>query len=337
MMVQPVQMTEHLNLDEPRQKDSGRMAAQCLWSMSMFLWWHVEEETKQKGSNMARIMSMDQVAIPVREPDVIVQRLTWDWNDPSKTVQRTLQELGNRLHEGCWYLNPMFMVSCVEATRGFLSVVRKRQKEWFRVLNRQFGSANWRKQMRAMSNVRDRQMTFSGLLFVQGQDIDPSGQYLLEAANGLRPETDLVVTWRQDALVFLKQQDWDALKEMSRADLQSQLAANPLEPVYVTPGISVMGRRADDAFYAEVRRRSSQWHRTLARCFGTRNKAEAVRHADLATRMLVFTGTLVVNGAIFTPGCWPNHQVSKGVRALDSTTVSPECLSFEIGSSPVAS
>jgi hypothetical protein len=189
---------------------------------------------------MARIMSMDQVAIPVREPNVIVQRLIWDWNDPSRTVQRTLHELGNQLHEGCWYLNPMFMVSCVEATRGFLSVVRKRQREWFRVLNRQFGSANWRKQMRAMPNVWDRRMTFSGLLFVQGQDIDPSGQYCLEADIGLRPETDHVVTWRKDALSFLKQRDWEALKEMSRADLKSQLAANPLEPLFVTPGGSVL-------------------------------------------------------------------------------------------------
>jgi len=279
---------------------------------------------------------MDQVSIPVREPDVIVQRLTWDWNDPSITVQRALQELGNQLREGCWYLNPMFMVSCLEATRGFLRVVRKRQREWFRVLNRQFGSANWRKQMRAMPNALDRRMTFSGLLFVQGQDIDPSGQYCLEAANGLRPETDLIVTWRQDALVFLKQRDWEALKEMSRADLQSQLAANPLEPLFVTPGISVMGRRADDAFYAEVRRRSSQWYRTLARCLGTQNKAEAVRRADRATRMLVFTGTLVVNGVIFTPGCWPNHQVSKGIRLLDSTTVSPEYLDLRIRSGPAA-
>ena len=67
----------------------------------------------------------------------------------------------------------------------------------------------------------------------------------------------------------IQEQDWESLKELSRIELEQQLSANPGDPIYVTPGISVMGVKADAAFYAEVERRRGPrrpiWSRSRSR------------------------------------------------------------------------
>jgi hypothetical protein len=272
---------------------------------------------------------MDQVEFQTEPKDVTVQRMVFDWNDPSNIVQKEMMNLDEKLFQGCWYLNPMFKVHSPGSICEFLKQVRRCQRNWFRKLNRQFGSANWRRLMRTITEVTERHMTFSGILFINGKEIDPWSQYRLEAELGLHPESDFVVSRRNEANDYLEKQDWNALKEMSRSVLDQQLSANPADPIYVTPGISVMGFLAIPSFYAEVEKRSNEWHRLLTNVLGNRGKADLARQADWITRMLVFNGTLVVDGVIYLPGCWPNHRLSE-VKIKNSPfgrpTVPPEYL-----------
>lgn len=277
---------------------------------------------------MARTISLDQVESFPRSQGVTVRRLIWDWNDPSEVVGLELLRIGSDLHRGCWFLNPMFKVHSPESTRAFLQEVRRRQSEWFRVLTRQFGSANWRRMMLATKDLYQRRLGFAGILMVQGREIHPHSQYRLEAQLGLRPESDFVVSRRPHAYRCFKEQDWESLKEISRSDLEQQLRANPKDPVYVCPIVTVMGLRADPAFYEEVEKRCGEWHGHLNRLLGGPGRKEMARQADWATRMLVFNGTLVVDGLIYVPGCWPNRPLKKKLKMspFGSPTVLPEYL-----------
>ena len=251
---------------------------------------------------MSRISCLDEVDLPGKRADLSVTRLVWDWQDPSRAVDQELRELGEHIRQGCLYLNPMFKVFSDEPTLGFLREVRRCQREWFRVLTRQFGSANWRRKM-AVDNLRERRMGFSGILFIKGQEIDPVEQWRLETSFGLHPEADLVISHRPYSYPLVVHEDWDALKDISRLELDRQLSANPRDALYVTPGITVMGISATEAFYAEVEKRSSEWHGRFHRVFGNCKARSLGRDADWATRLLVFNGTLVVDGEIYLSGC----------------------------------
>jgi hypothetical protein len=150
-------------------------------------------------------------------------------------------------------------------------------------------------------------MTFSGIMFINGEEVDPRRQHLLEADAGLHPESEVVVTLRPHADAYLKERDWQSLAELSRIELRDQLAASPLDPVYVLPGITVMGFEANGAFYAEVSRRSREWHRRLCLLLDNPGYRRLERHSDWQTKMLALHGALAVDGAIHLPGCWPNQ------------------------------
>ena len=162
---------------------------------------------------MSRIICMDEVESWPVPRKVTVQRLVWDWNDPSETVENEIRCIGGRFQQGCWYLNPMFRVACPKLTRGFIGVFRKRQKQWFRELSRQFRSANWRRLMQVTKNVRQRRTTFTGILVIEGQVIDPRTQWRLEAQFGLHPGSDIIVARRPHTFSCLREQDWGSLKQ----------------------------------------------------------------------------------------------------------------------------
>jgi hypothetical protein len=276
---------------------------------------------------------MDQVEFDQPRAPVRTKRLTWDWNDLAEAVQREIAARGDAILQGCWYLNPMFLVHAPEPISEFLIEVRRCQRAWFRTLNRQFRSANWRRLFQVTNDIWQRRTEFTGLLMIDGQEIDPRSQWRLEAELGLRPESDLVVSHRPYAFTCLKNRDWDSLKQISRTELEQHLIDSPNDPIFVTPKITVTGRRPDPAFYAEVQKRSSEWHGNCARILTNRGKTTLARQADCATLMLVLGGTLVVNGQIYAPGCWPNREKprTKSSRSPSgSPTVSPDYLGLRL-------
>ena len=273
---------------------------------------------------LSQTMCLDQVRCSPLPRGLTVQRLVWDWNDPSEVVETEIRRIGEKRNRGCWYLNPMFRVYNPEPTQFFLGVVRRRQREWFRKLSRQFGSSNWRRLFDVTKNVYQRRIGFTGVLFIDGQEIDPRSQWQLEAQVGMHPGSDLVLSRRPQASAYLKEGNWEALKDLSRFELEQQLANSPLDPLYVNPGIAVMGFNADPAFYAEARKRSNEWHGRLARIFGNREMHALCRQSDWTTQLLVFHGALVIDGLIYLPGFWPDRPLEpKRLRStpLGSPTV----------------
>jgi hypothetical protein len=254
---------------------------------------------------MSGIVFINQVECnPVRK-DITVQRLTWDWNDPSEAVLK--EDLGPAPGSaGCWYICPMYKVFSPEPTREFLVEIRRRQREWFRELAMQFGASNWRRKMLVTKNVLERRLAFTGILIIHGEEIDPRQQYQFEAKVGLHPESDLAISRRPCIGGSLQQRDWEFLAQLSRHELEEQLASNPNAPCYVTPEITVMGITANDAFYAEVLKRSYGWHHHWRWALGAREANDVAKRADWVARTLIFNGALVIEGSIYLPGLWPN-------------------------------
>ena len=125
---------------------------------------------------MSKIVCLDQIPPPRKPQNLVVKRLTWDWNDPGESVEKVLQSLGTQVQKGCWFVNPVCCVHSAEATRELFGEIWKRQREWFRVLSRQFRSANWKKLMEVSRDVPQRRMSYTGVLLIQGKVIDPRAQ-----------------------------------------------------------------------------------------------------------------------------------------------------------------
>ena len=151
---------------------------------------------------------LDTVTVPSVPKNLMVNRLTWDWNDPSEIVRQEILAIKGAGHGTCLYLNPMGKVVSSELAPEFFLEARRCQREWCRILTRQFGSANWKKKLRVTMDVLERRMTFTGVMFISGEEVDPRRQYLLEADAGLHPETDVVLAIRAYADALLKERDW---------------------------------------------------------------------------------------------------------------------------------
>jgi len=277
---------------------------------------------------MGRIVSLDQVEFPTSNLDVSVQPLVVSWNDPSELPALRRETIVRQRLQGCFYLNPIFEVYAPSLTPEFLQKARKCQAAWFRLLDRQFPGGAWRNKMEVTRDKRQRQAEFTGILIVNGLEADPQDWIKIDTILGIRPE----VIRRPEAFLLLKSQDWDALKQISQAELTQHLAKAPARSLFVTPGISVLSPSPSPAFFAEAEKRSGEWHGCLYRLLGNRGKRDLAGQADWPTRMLVFNGTLAVGNRLYLPGRWPNRPVTVkrlGTSPFGTPTVPPEYLGLK--------
>ena len=271
---------------------------------------------------------MDRFEFPTKPPDVTVRPLVFDWNDPSLLPARERRMILDQGLSGCWYVNPLFKIFCPMPTPEFLRKARDCQAAWFRQLDRQFPDRGWRNLMQVKRHPVDQQTGFTGVLIINGTECDPQDWAEIEKLLGTRPK----VQERKEAFQALKQRDWEALRQFSLSELQARLAESPGPSLYVNPGITVTMGFPLPAFYAEADRRSCQWHGTLCRELTSQGKKELAVAADWPTRMLVFHGTLVVDGEIYVPGRWPTHQVKASKLRkgpFGARTVPPEYLGLK--------
>jgi hypothetical protein len=139
--------------------------------------------------------------------------------------------------------------------------------------------------------------------------------------------SDITLVERKHAATLLRQQDWDALRAISQQELELRFTEVPDRPTFINPQVTVVGVQADDLFYSEVLRLSGWWHRDMARLLSHSGVKKLAMKADWATKLLVFDGTLIVNGQIFLSGFWPNRQLRlKRLRKtpFGKPTVPPE-------------
>lgn len=274
---------------------------------------------------MVRIQCLDQVKSVSKPSNVTVEQFAFDWNDLLAMPNGERQRILDQHLRGCWYLNPLFKVYCQQATPEFLREAKNCQAAWFRRLDCQFPDHGWRSRMRVARNARNGKAEVEGVLIVNGFEIDP--QDWAESAKILAAPAR--VTRRNEAVVALEQRDWRVLGQIARRELEGHLVKASDTPIFINPAITVTGVYPNPIFYAEAEKRCGEWNCTLCRELTNRGTAQLARQADWAARMLVFLGTLVVNGRFYLPGRWPNQRVTKA--RLDNSpfghpTVPPEYL-----------
>ena len=282
---------------------------------------------------MIKTMCLDDPELLARPTRVTTSRFEPDWNDLAGATSLRAEGDARRSLAGCWYWNPRFTVHCCRPTRAFFKKVRQCQADWYRTMGRVLKSASSRRQERNTASDPVRRLTFGGLLIVNGDIIDAKRWSLLEASLGLRSDTNVVVTRRPVDLNDLARPERCAiLKRITLSELRRHMTIAPAVPAYVTPGITVTGTELDAALLAEVHKRNGEWHRRLNRKLGKCYRKRLTRRADLATKMLIYHGVLVVDGLFYRPGCWPNLPDSnrRATACADRlSTVSPEVLGLE--------
>ncbi len=238
---------------------------------------------------------------------VLIQKFEPDWDFLAETTDvRRLQVLQEH-RRGSWYLNPRYTVHAQQPSPEFLRKARKCQADWFRMMDDSLGSANRRRAQKRTKGRQERRLAYSGILIVDGKELDSHAWYALEASLGMHPDSEVVTCHRPIHLTEPLSDQLETLKQLSRQALEQYLILAPSDPLYVTPGVTVTSTVFNKGFRAQVLKHSGQWHRKLDRALGRAQWRQISRQFDLATRMLVFHGVLVINGVFYRPGCWPSH------------------------------
>jgi len=153
-------------------------------------------------------------------------------------------------------------------------------------------------------------LAYSGILFIDGNLIPPrTWQARADELLNSGPDVPVTITPRRlDLATFKATGDPEPLRTISRAALQEHLDRQPSQAAYVSPQVTVSAPAATHAFYMAVRTCQAEWCTLLNRTLGCGNVRRARRATDEATVTLVYSGTLVVDGKIYMPGCWPIHD-----------------------------
>jgi len=175
---------------------------------------------------------------------------------------------------------------------------------------------------------------FAGVLFIEGDSIPPR-TWQARADELLNAEPNVLVNTtrrRVDLAAFKSTGDPEPLRTISRLALQEHLERQPSHAAYVSPQVTVSAPSATPAFYAEAKRRQAQWCILLNRTLGCGNLRRARRASDTATISLAYSGTLVVDGQIYLPQCWPTHSPKPSLlrkTPCQSPTVPPTFLGLD--------
>jgi hypothetical protein len=155
-----------------------------------------------------------------------------------------------------------------------------------------------------------KQFAFSGVMFIDGNHIDPRTWYSL-ADQLLHPDTAVVTVTRRrvDLAAYKATGDPEPLKAVALNELKSQLILNPGAALYVTPGLTIVAPCASPQFLKRAHAAEFEWHSRLWRALRGEKKTLA-RASDVPTRLLVHYGIFVNNGRGYLPGCWPDQRPS---------------------------
>ena len=110
-----------------------------------------------------------------RSKQVMIRRFTPDWDFLAETTNARMHGVLEMLLPGSWYLNPIYTVHAEEPTKAFFRKARKCQADWFRTMSDSLGSATRRRTQKSTNDERERRLSFSGILIVDGKVLDPDG------------------------------------------------------------------------------------------------------------------------------------------------------------------
>ncbi len=264
---------------------------------------------------------------PGKIPPVRVRShpVVWEEGDPtdlefrwvSDLTFRAINAIRHEIHGGCHYINPCVTVSCREPKAAFFREVLDRQGTWLRTFRRSAGKCGQRLLVKLLGPTA-RQSSLAGILFIGGEIIPPRDWEAMAHKLLHRDDVPQLTTTRRlvDLATLKATGNPDYLRNVSLAELGSHLAANPGAALYVCPGITVVAPTSSPAFLVEARKRADEWHGKLQHFLG-KDKKTLSRDADLTTRLLAYSGALLIDRECYIAGCWPGDHPSK--RALSRT------------------
>ncbi|SIO63396.1 hypothetical protein SAMN05444166_7334 [Singulisphaera sp. GP187] len=165
-----------------------------------------------------------------------------------------------------------------------------------------------------LGGMMAKALAFTGIVFIDGQPLAPHEWHrLADQMIGSEPAPSPAITTihRHCDLDTLKATgDPTSLAAIARAELQARLNRAPTAAIYVTPQLTLAAPGPSPEFFRQARDRESRWYGLTNRLLGNARR-KALSHAtDPATRTLVYSGTLVVNGEFFLAGLWPDRPIS---------------------------
>lgn len=151
-----------------------------------------------------------------------------------------------------------------------------------------------------------RQLTAGGVMFIDGELIDPRA-WQARADALMAPGDPRSISWHRrhcDLGEFLKAGIPSSAMAISLDELRRHLAANPSCALFVVPDSTVVARVPSPAFLEKVEKVEKCWFMRMQRLVPVARR-KRMHSADLATKLLFWHGALVIDDECYLPGFRP--------------------------------
>ncbi len=102
-----------------------------------------------------------------------------DEEDWGIATEKRMQKIVEQNQDGCFYLNPLFTVSSLIFSKAFSNKARKCQSNWYRRVDQTLIRKHRKRRERELK-FYIRQLTYTGILIIDGKDIPPHEWTMME-------------------------------------------------------------------------------------------------------------------------------------------------------------
>lgn len=116
-----------------------------------------------------KIVTIDDVTTAPEQAKPQIKTVRWrpDFEHPESRPKSEAHSIKKERRPGIWYVNPVGTVHAFEDSEDFLKAVRKKQREWYRLLSRQFKNG-WRRAKRGEEDLWKLAYEYDGIIVING-------------------------------------------------------------------------------------------------------------------------------------------------------------------------
>ncbi|HWL10938.1 MAG TPA: hypothetical protein VNQ76_21195 [Planctomicrobium sp.] len=116
-----------------------------------------------------KTITIDDVTTNPEQAKPQIQTVRWrpNFETPGVIPYDVAQTIKSERRPGIWYVNPVGTVHASVGSADFLNAVRKKQREWYRLLSRQFGNG-WRRAKRGEEDLWKLAYEYDGIIVING-------------------------------------------------------------------------------------------------------------------------------------------------------------------------
>tara|TARA_R110002072_G_scaffold303090_1_gene493166 strand:+ start:8778 stop:9191 length:414 start_codon:yes stop_codon:yes gene_type:complete len=115
-----------------------------------------------------KTITIDDVTTNPEQAKPQIQTVRWrpDFETPGVIPYDVAQTIKSERRPGIWYVNPVGTVHASVDSADFLNAVRKKQREWYRLLSREYKSG-WRR-VRKKASIEELNYGYDGVIILKG-------------------------------------------------------------------------------------------------------------------------------------------------------------------------